>query len=144
MASPDYASLVAAAVDTLRNDIGMDGVYVTDDPSPLTEMQCPGVRVQFGGFSLDPTRIGRPDLATPYDETIRLTFDCVTFSVESAGDAARQRDRLVRLVRDALARDYTLGGRVLLCMVTGGEALGGEEAGMHSGMRLSAVCQTMT
>lgn len=140
MASPDYAALVDAVVASLRGAAVLEGVHVTDDPSPLTDMQCPGVQVMLSGFSLTPQRIGPPNVSSPYDETITLSLRCIAYSAESAGDAARQRDALVRSVRDALAADYTLGGRVLIAIVTSGSALTGTEAGVFSGMELTLAC----
>ncbi len=136
MAAFDYAGLVTELVTILRDDPEMAeaDIDVASEPEPPTMDHGSAVRVGFLGFERSYRRIvALNPAASPADEVIGLSLACWAFSGQSADDAARQRDVVVRTAIAAMYRNPTLNGRVQWVEVASGQAeQGGEGGGIHS------------
>ena len=124
MAELNYAGLVTAIVEQLRNDgtlnaLDVGPVYVSPEPEPPTTDQCPAVIVLPRRVRRNPERIvanifaGNPDKLE-----VNITLWCWAFSAQGSADAARQRDELVAAVVDAIRIERTIGGKVDWCDVS--------------------------
>lgn len=142
MAAVDYAALVDALETLFLTQLS--GTHVSQEPDEPTAEQCPAVLIRLEGFTREPARlVGFQSTGSPYDETIRFSLACTAFSAESPGDAARQRDALVKSVLTAVATDPTLGGRLFSLQVLAGDAdVLGESAGIFARMTLTVEGQT--
>lgn len=108
MAELNYSDLTIYVTDVLRADGRLKGTHVTDELDAPTEF--PSVLVKLLRSTRQPFQIvagisaGQPDLLHVY-----LAIECWDFSAQSARDAARKRDRLVKRVVDVLRDNYQLG-----------------------------------
>lgn len=136
MAAFDYAGLVLDLVATLRDDpdVAAAEIDVASEPEPPTADHGGAIRVGFLRFDRTARRVvALTAAAAPFDEVVTLRLTCYAFSIQSADDAARQRDAVVRLAIAALYRNPTIGGRLDWIEVVSGEAdQQGEGAGIHS------------
>lgn len=148
MAAFDYAGLVLDLVNILRSDpeVAEADIDVASEPEPPTMDHAGAIRVGFLGFERVYRRIvALNPAASPADETIALSLTCWAFSGQSADDAARLRDVVVRTAIAAMYRNPSLNGRVQWVEVSSGTAeQAGEGAGIHSALRILLRAHAMT
>lgn len=120
MAELDYSAIITAAETQLRaygplRDAKAHVTQELDEPH-----EFPWVRIDIGNVAREPMVMtagllqGGPDYVRP-----ELLVTVFAVSAQSAADARRQRDAVLRLVVDGLRSDFTLGGTVAAHSVTG-------------------------
>src|SRR5690348_4816575 len=103
MAEVPYADLVTFWEKTLQADPRLDGVDVSQEFEDPGDMQCPAVRILLTEAPRQPWVLVAASTVGGQDRVlIHFEFHCWALSAQSAADAARQRDALIKTVVDVV------------------------------------------